>query len=177
MNKIRTVIRVRPTYVSAYTTLSKILYGFNKLDESIGALKEGLAANPENIILTGNLGIMHFLAKNYPEAARVLKSCTSRARFNPEYFNYLGLTYMNLGEFERAEEAFNEVLEIDPTVAAAYNNLGYLHLALYVKTKDDTRLGLAIENFDKALRFNPGLPSALKGREKVLNYSKKTKRP
>jgi arylsulfatase A-like enzyme len=176
VGKIRTVIRIRPNYITAYTTLSKIYYGANRMPESIAALEDGLKANPGNINLTGNLGIMHFLTKDYRKAVRVLGSVTSRARFNPEYFNYLGLAHMNLGEFEPAEEAFEEALEIDPTIGAVYNNLGYLNLAVFVKTKDDARLTRAVENFDKALRLDPGLPSALKGRERALSYSKKAPR-
>jgi arylsulfatase A-like enzyme/Flp pilus assembly protein TadD len=177
VSRIRTVARIRPQYVTAYTTLSKIYYGANRMAESIAALEEGLKANPENINLTGNLGIMHFLAKDYRKAAQVLGSVTSRARFNPEYFNYLGMAHMNLKELKPAEEAFNEALEIDPTIGAVYNNLGYLNLSLYVNTKDDGRLALAIENFDKALRLDPGLPSALKGRERALSYGKKSPLP
>jgi len=175
-SRIRTVIQIRPIYVTAYTTLSKLYYGAGRMAEAIKALQDGLAAVPDNVNLTGNLGIMRFLAKDYRNAVQVLRSVTSRARFNPEYFNYLGMAHMNLTEFEPAEEAFNEALRIDPTIGAVYNNLGYLNLALYVNTKDDARLALAIENFDKALNIDPGLPSALKGREKALGYGKKTAR-
>jgi len=177
VKRIRTVIRIRPKYVTAHTTLSKVHYGAGRMPEAIAALEEGLKSNPDNINLTGNLGIMHFLAKDYESAAQVLDRVTSRARFNPEYFNYLGMAHMNLGRFEEAEQAFHEALEIDPTLGAAFNNLGYLHLAVYLKTKDNRRLDQAIESFDRALRIDPGLPSALKGKDRAIGYRDKTGRP
>jgi arylsulfatase A-like enzyme/Tfp pilus assembly protein PilF len=177
VNKIRTVIRIRPTYVSAHATLSKIYYGHGKMDEAIATLRDGLVKNPGNIILTGTLGIMLVLAKQYDEGISVLEECTRRAKFNPEYFNYLGLAYMNVGEFDPAREKFKQALEIDPTLVASYNNLGYLYLMLYIKTKDRRQLDSAIANFDKALAFDPDRPSVLKGRDVALNYKKQRQSP
>jgi arylsulfatase A-like enzyme/Flp pilus assembly protein TadD len=177
VNKIRTVIRIRPTYVSAHTALSKIYYGHGKMDEAIAALRDGLVKNPDNTILIGTLGIMLVLAKQYDEGISVLDQCTRKAKFNPEYFNYLGLAYMNVGEFDSAREKFKQALEIDPTLVASYNNLGYLYLMLYIKTKEKRHLDSSITNFDKALAFDPDRPSVLKGREAALNYKNQLQSP
>ncbi len=177
VNKIRTVIRIRPTYVSAYTALSKIYYGHGKIEEAIAALRDGLVKNPGNIILTGTLGIMFVLDKQYDEGINVLEECTRRAKFNPEYFNYLGLAYMNVGEFDSAREKFKQALEIDPTLVASYNNLGYLYLMLFIKTKEKRHLDSAITNFNKALAFDPDRPSVLKGKEAALNYKNQLQSP
>lgn len=170
VKKIQTVIHIRPTYVSAYASLAKLFYSHNKIGEAIAVLEEGLERNPDNIILTGHLGIMFFLAKQYKDAVKVLDDCTSRARFNPEYFNYLGLAYMNLRKFELAKKAFNQALGIDSSIVAVYNNLGYLHLMHYLETKDKKELYLSLKNFDKALKFDPARPSLIKGKEQALSY-------
>ncbi len=170
VNKIRTIFRIRPTYVTAYSALAKIHFNYGRPDQAVAALKEGLAKNPDNLHLTGSLGIMLVIDKEYEEAVPILEDCVKRAKYNPEYVNYLGLAYMNLGEFELARENFNKALKLDPTLVAGFNNLGYLNLALYLRTKDKKQLDLAIKNFDKALSYDPERKSALKGREAALNY-------
>ncbi|MCJ7680348.1 MAG: sulfatase-like hydrolase/transferase, partial [Candidatus Aminicenantes bacterium] len=170
LKKIQTVLRIRPTYVSAYVSLAKLYYGRNRIEEAITTLEEGLNRNPGNIILSGDMGIMLFLAKRYTEAIKVLEDCTSRARFNPEYFNYLGLVHMNLGRFEPAKKAFESAISIDSSIGAVYNNLGYLHLMHYVQTGNKEELNLSLENFNKGLTFDPDRPSLLKGKAKAISY-------
>jgi tetratricopeptide (TPR) repeat protein len=41
--------------------------------------------------------------------------------------NFLGVIYYELKEFEKAEEAFNRTLTLDPSFADAYGNLGILY--------------------------------------------------
>ena len=170
VKKVQTVLRIRPTYVTAYSALAKIYYNHGKLDQAVSALREGLTKNPDNLHLTGSLGIMLVIDKQSKEAIKVLEYCTKKAKYNPEYVNYLGLAYMNVGEYELAKERFERALEIAPTLVAAFNNLGYLYLMLYVKTKDKKQLDFAIENFDKALAYDPERLSAIKGRDAALKY-------
>ncbi|MDH4270407.1 MAG: sulfatase-like hydrolase/transferase [Candidatus Aminicenantes bacterium] len=170
LKKIQTILRIRPTYVTAYSALAKIYFNYGRADQAVATLKDGLAKNPYNLHLEGNLGIMLVIAKKPEEAIPVLRDCTEKAKYNPEYVNYLGLAYMNLGEFEPAREQFQKALKIDPTLVAGFNNLGYLHLLLYVQTKDEKQLDSAIKNFDKALAFDPERRSAVKGKETALGY-------
>jgi arylsulfatase A-like enzyme/Flp pilus assembly protein TadD len=170
VNKIQTILRIRPTYVTAHSALAKIYFNQGRPDQAVAALREGLAKNPDNLHLTGSLGIMLVIDKEYEEAIPILEDCVKRAKYNPEYVNYLGLAYMNLAEFELARENFNKALKLDPTLVAGFNNLGYLHLALYLRTKDKKQLDQAIKNFDKALGYDPERKSSIKGREAALNY-------
>jgi tetratricopeptide (TPR) repeat protein len=63
------------------------------------------------------------------------------------YFN-LGYSYDELGEYKRAIENYDKVIEINQRDVSAYNNRGivYKHIGDYVR---------AIEDFDKALEINP----------------------
>jgi Tfp pilus assembly protein PilF len=108
--------------------------------------------------------------KDHPLASEVLS-----------YFN-LGVTYYNQKEFSKAIQAYQKVIELDPTYVEAYNNLGIIYqtmgdaknaLGAYQKAteinpryeKGYNNLGLlflledryeeALEAFQKALAINP----------------------
>ena len=72
------------------------------------------------------------------------------ARFDPEIQELLtrGAHNLEQGNFQQAERLFRRVLELDPSVKEAYNNLG----AVYGRQGDDAR---AKEMCQAALEFDP----------------------
>ena len=170
IKKLNNVIRIRPTYTSAYSCLAFILYNIGQTDQALDTLKQGLIRIPKNLQLTANLGVMLIMAKKSKEAIKHLKYCTKIDKFNPDNFNYLGRALMETGDYSRADEFFNQALKLDPHLIPAYNNLGYLYLILYVKTAKQKYCDASIQNFDEALALNPALQSAQKGKETALKY-------
>jgi len=148
IKKINNVIRIRPTYSSAYSNLSFIQYNIGQIDQALDTLKLGLTR------------------------IKPLEYCTKIDKFNPDNFNYLGRALMETEDYTRAEEILKQALKLDPKMVPVYNNLGYLNLILYVKTADKKYCDYAIQNFDAALALNPRLQSALKGKEAALKYKK-----
>ena len=67
--------------------------------------------------------------------------------------NNRGVSFSELGRYERAIEDFNRALEINPRYALAYNNRG----AAYAKKGD---LDRAISDFNRAIEINPGYADA-----------------
>ena len=61
----------------------------------------------------------------------------------------LGYAYLKAGQIDRAEAVFQKAIEVDRGVAEAHNGLGM------VFTKHPLMLQWAIEEFQKALRWNP----------------------
>lgn len=170
IKKINNVIRIRPTYSSAYSNLSFIQYNIGQIDQAIDTLKLGLTRVPDDLMLMANLGVMLIMANRFKEAINPLEYCTKVDKFNPDNFNYLGLALMKTEDYPRAEESLNQAIKLDPKLIPAYNNLGYLNLIRYVKTEDNKYCDAAIQNFDKALALNPTLLSALKGKDAALKY-------
>ena len=75
----------------------------------------------------------------------------ARAQPTPTEANYWfleGSKYINLGEFEKAIECFEKVLELDPKNASAWNEMGYAYDEL-----GDFRKG--IECYDEGLEIDP----------------------
>ena len=173
LKKLNNVIRIRPTYTSAYSCLSFILYNTGQTDLALDTLKKGLARIPKDLQLTADLGVMLVMAKKSAEAIKYLEYCAKIDKFNPDYLNYLGRALMETGNYTRAEESLNQALKLDSRMVPAYNNLGYLNLLLYVKTEKPKYLDTAVQHFDQALGLNPKLQSSLKGKETALKYKKR----
>ena len=172
LKMVNNVIRIRPTYSSAYSNLAFILYNTGQTDQALAALEQGLKRIPGDLMLTSNLGVMLVMAKKFEEAIKPLEYCVKMDRFNPDYLNYLGRALMEIKDYTRAEDYLNRALNLDPRLVPAYSNLGYLNLILYIQTSKQKYYDASIQNFDKALALKPGLPSALKGKESALKYKK-----
>ena len=124
--------------------------------EALKIAKE-LDIKEEIIILTSNIGQVHFKMANYDIA---LEFFQKTLKIEQEFGNPadLSITYNNIGmvydawkQYEKAIEYYEQALEIDrkfqnePRIAIRLNNIGYAHRAL--------------KQFDKALEY---LQQALK---------------
>lgn len=166
--KLGTILRIRPNYINAYTVLADIRDRSGDLDGAQAVLDEGLDKNPGTLALIARLGTVLIKAKKYAEAIGPLEEYVDRDPYYPQFFNYLGLAQMATGEVKLAEKNLKKALELDPDLVPAMNNLGFLYLSLYVKSADEKHYELAVQNFDAALALEPGLPSALKGKEAAV---------
>jgi arylsulfatase A-like enzyme/Tfp pilus assembly protein PilF len=168
LKKINSILRIRPIYVSAYSILSDAYFLLGRTDQALEIVKTGLSKNPDSIPLMSKLGQVLIKLKNFGDAIEPLLYCTEKDPNDPDSFNLLGRAYMETGKFDLARDALERAIEIYPLMVAAYNNLGYLDLLLFVQTKDENHREDAIASFDKALALDPQLVSALKGREAAL---------
>jgi arylsulfatase A-like enzyme/Tfp pilus assembly protein PilF len=169
VKKLTTILRIRPNYINAYTTLADVHDRTGRLDQAQAVLDDGLDKNPGTQALTARLGAVLIKAKKYAEAIAPLEEYVDRDPYDPQYFSYLGLAYLATGEFKLAEKNLKKALEFDPELVPAMNNLGYLYLSLFVKTTDDKYYEMSTRNFDAALAREPGLPSAVKGKEAAVH--------
>ena len=74
-----------------------------------------------------NLGAIHLANNKLPEALKELEKAT---QLNPKQaiaLNLLGVTYRQLGQFEKARAAYESAISLDPNYANATLNLGVLH--------------------------------------------------
>jgi Sporulation related domain. len=85
-----------------------------------------------------DLGMSALSAKNYSEAIANFFIATQKAPNEPKVWNALGIAYMEVLEYEKAESAFRRALEVDKKFTEARLNLG----VMYFRTKD----------YEKALR-------------------------
>ena len=125
-----------------------------------------------------DMGLSSFYAKNYSEAIAHLYRATKIAPEEPKVWNALGITYMEVEEYKKAEEAFRMALVANPDFSEAKMNLGIL----FFKTKDykgaikALEEAIADETFDKKHMAFYHLAKVYKeigNREKYLEYLRK----
>jgi Tfp pilus assembly protein PilF len=96
-----------------------------------------------------DLGMSALSAKNYSEAIANFFIATQKAPNEPKVWNSLGIAYMEVFEYEKAESAFRRALEMDKKFTEARLNLG----VMYFRKKDyenafrEIRTALADEAF------------------------------
>jgi len=160
---LKQIITESKTFVMAYSNLATIFQETGRMEEAIRILRDGLLNNKNNIALLSKLGIMLTEANKSKEAVEILKRCTEIEDFNPEYWNYLGVAYYKTGDFKHALEAYNKAIELDDDYALAYNNIGNIYLAVYLKGQDRIAYDMAVRNFKKAIELDPKIASAYNG--------------
>jgi len=96
-----------------------------------------------------DLGMSALSAKNYSEAIANFFIATQKAPNEPKVWNALGIAYMEVFEYEKAESAFRRALKLDKKFTEARLNLG----VMYFRKKDyenalrEIRTALADEAF------------------------------
>ena len=157
------IISESKTFVMAYNNLAKIYEQTGRIEEAIQVLRDGLASNNNNVAIMSKMGIILPEANRSQEAVEILKRCTYIEDFNPEYWNYLGIAYYKTGQLKDALEAYEKAIELDADYALAYNNIGNIYLAVYMKNQERIAYDMAVRNFKKAIELDPELASAYNG--------------
>jgi len=85
--------------------------------------------------------------KLFEEAARIFKRGSENAPQNSRLLNYLGLTYMELEDYQKAENYFIEAINISPDFPDYQNNLGKALLK-------QGKCSRASKSFEKATELN-----------------------
>jgi tetratricopeptide (TPR) repeat protein len=109
---------------------------------------------PDNVDVAVNLGAAYILSKQYAEAVPVLEFATAAADNNPAAWVNLAAAYLGTLQTstkekqDKAIDAFQQALEVDPYYPNVHYNLGLI----YQDRRDWAR---AREMFQGALKTNP----------------------
>ena len=160
---IRAVIAASPSFILAYTHLASMYKETGKSNAAVQVLEQGLEKNPGEILLLAKLGIVLADSGNWKRAIPILEFCVHKEDFDPEKFNFLGIAYYQGGDFAKALQNYDRALELDRNNASVYSNIGGVHLALFLRNRQEQELVLAERSFKKALEIDPKLFSACNG--------------
>ena len=160
---IQEVISASPSFILAYTHLASMYKEMGKSSAAIKVLEQGLEKNPDNTLLLAKLGIVLADSGSWQRAIPILELCIRKEDFDPEKFNFLGIAYYQGGDFTKALQSYGRALELDRNNASVYNNIGGVHLALFLRSRKEQELVQAERNFKKALEIDPRLFSACNG--------------
>ncbi|RMH06285.1 MAG: tetratricopeptide repeat protein, partial [Aquificota bacterium] len=73
-----------------------------------------------------DMGMSSFVVKNYSEAIANFYKATQVAPTEPKVWNMLGVAYMEVQEYEKAEQAFKRAMDINKDYTEAKLNMGIL---------------------------------------------------
>jgi tetratricopeptide (TPR) repeat protein len=88
--------------------------GTLKLKEAAAEFRSELASYPEEFLAIYNLGVVCVIERQYEEGAIWLEKAARLRPQNPEVFLFLGNAYHGLSRFDKAVEAFERCLRLNP---------------------------------------------------------------
>jgi tetratricopeptide (TPR) repeat protein len=155
----RAVMKVRPTMPVLYEFLSYLEDQGGRVDRAIAVLEEARRRGFLEERLATRLGLLYGQSGQPRRALAVLEPL--RGSSNPDVWNAIGIARADAGEGERAIEAFEQALRIDPKNAVAWQNIGLTRVHA-------NRPQEALAAFDRAFALNERLPRAWNGRGAAL---------
>lgn len=176
LNDLDQVIESRPDFVLAYKHMASIYYTAGQISLTVNTLRKGLKNNPNNLGLMSKLGIMLVVANKKEEAIGLLQKCIKKDDQNPEYYNYLGVAFQKNGDFPSALTNYKKAIELDGNFALPWSNMGSLYLMSFLKSNNERDFQRAIDNFNTALAFDPGLQAALNGKNAAYKFREQVKK-
>ncbi len=150
------VVKERPEFVQAYTSLATMYRAIGELDKAEEILKTGLKFTPKDRSLLSTLGITLVEEQKPESAVSYLKEALEIDPSDAEAWNFLGIAYWRMGKFDDALSAYKKALSIDSDDPLVFNNLGSLFISMEIP--DD-----AEKYFGKAVELDPNLASAYNG--------------
>lgn len=122
----REVVAERRDMIAAQEMLAFVLQQNEQPREAIESLRSALTDGTASESLKIRLGLILSETGNAKEAVAILAPFADRR--DPEILNAYGIALADTGDIQGAVRQFDRVLQIDPTNATAYENLGVVAL-------------------------------------------------
>ena len=116
-------LRTRPQNALARVALARAYAGQGNLDRAEAELAQVVKEHPDFGQGHAEYGEMLARRKSYEEAGRELDKGLELGYRDAESLNYLGISRGELGQHQAAVAAYEEAIQLDPRLAAAYLNL------------------------------------------------------
>jgi len=154
-------IEIKDKSYDAYLMRGLAYFNLLQYDKSITDLTKAISLNPNRVDAYSARGTAYCVLGKYAEAINDFKVSTSMVDNFYDY-DYLGVAYGELGQYENALDAYTTALEIadtDDTISAESISSTFKKRGeIYILLKD---LESALSDFDSALYFNENNKEAL----------------
>lgn len=167
------VLTQKPKDVGTIIQLADTYMKLKKSRKAIAIIQNGLVQVPENIELKVKLGGMLADGNASEKALSLLNEILLAYPKRGDAWNFLGITYFRMKDYDKALHAYNQAVALDPSSAMAQHNLGTLYLTLFIQKNNQDFLTKAMDAFNQALRNDARMEAAYNGRGTALKFSKK----
>jgi tetratricopeptide (TPR) repeat protein len=110
----------------AWRGLGQALAELERESEAEDALSRAIELDPDDLISYSALGGYYFSRARYPQAVIVYGRLAEHPKAGASAYNGQGAAYYMMGEFEKAADAYRNVVTTEPS-AAAYSNIGIMY--------------------------------------------------
>ncbi len=151
--------------IEATITLGRHYHTRGQIKPAEGCYRQVLALDPNNADALNLLGVIDLQAGRYEDGLKLIKRALRGNAKDPSIFVNLGLAYRRTNNDEKAIEAYESALALNPYFLDALYNLGKLHLDAYAcdKAIDLYRRFIAQQPNDADAYINLGNAYKIKG--------------
>lgn len=144
-------IRIQPNYPEGYNNLASFFIQKGEYDQAEKMLAVALHLRPHYGKAYYNLGKLHFSKGNMEKAYEAFKAaCTKADLDNEAGFDTFAKVCMNMGKFDEAIAAYQQIIKLNPSVDNIVSLANALHLA--------NKLPEALTCYTQAQKLNPADP-------------------
>ncbi|MGO2009153.1 O-linked N-acetylglucosamine transferase, SPINDLY family protein [Vreelandella alkaliphila] len=111
-----------PEYAPAQYRLAQMLHSAGKPQLALPHIKKAIDAGHDPFQSKILLGVLLYNSKYFKQALEVYHRLEEDYPPNASVFNNLGNLYKDLGEYKKAEQYYQNALELDPGFVMAYSN-------------------------------------------------------
>ena len=156
-------LKTSPNNMDSYVVLCWSLQKLEKHQDALNFAQQALKLNPYDFRVIEIVGESSFYLGKNVDALKAFEQYVGLApsgdRIEKAYY-FMGEIYLQLGQYNRADIALTTAVYHSPQTAAWWSRLGYARML----AKD---YPYAKKAYDEALRQNPGLNEAARGKQQV----------
>jgi len=143
------VIEKEPKHKSARRLLGLALFGQNKHEQAIKALREQIKINPFDSYAYSLLAQVFWRQQNYSEAETALRKQIEITPLDKHARGNLGQMLVEARKYKEALPELEQAISLNPDAAILHVSLGRAYLKVEQTEK-------AIESFERAIKLEPG---------------------
>lgn len=130
IENFKTALKYAENKDDVYTSLGSEFLNKNDYDNALFYLKKGFAVNPENEIIIGEIAICYELSGKKEEAVEFFTQFSDNQPYNKWAWFNLGISLSRVQLYEKALDAYDYSITIDPEFSSAYFNKGNAYAIL-----------------------------------------------
>ncbi|MDR3038154.1 MAG: tetratricopeptide repeat protein [Candidatus Adiutrix sp.] len=130
-------------------------YGEKEYDLAVESFQKALQINPDRTDVHNHLGLVHLARKEYEPALAEFNYCLKDLVYQKKQLPLvnIGLTYMEMGDYDQALTALTRAVEVAPEYAKSYQLIGRIHMRR-------NNLETALDYLGNAARLDSNDPDA-----------------
>jgi len=151
ITRFEQAIEIDPEFAYPYTKLGHAYIFKRQLETAQQMFERALQVDGQEYWAWLGISEIHRKNRHYRKELEAVMKAAEIAQDDSDVYNYMGIAFQSLREFENAEKAYLRSLELDPFNRKAANNLGFLYEKFLEKTDNDLFRNKAISAWKQRL--------------------------